>query len=164
EPKGSAVAFHYRSAQDRVDARRRLDAALDTARRLGLLDPFRIMEGRLLLDVQPAEAGAKGEATDRLIEEVTAASALVIGDDRADAEAFEALAGARSAGRLEGSLAVGVRHPHPLPPEVEAAADLVVDGVPEAIALLSALAARLEGEGPPGRAEERADPAAGPAT
>ena len=88
ERKGSSVAFHYRGAPDVEDAGRRVLAAVER------LDPDGILErypGRRILELRPLGATAKGEAMRRLLDELRPAAALMLGDDRSDAEAFRAL-------------------------------------------------------------------------
>ena len=77
--------------------------------------------------------------------------ALVVGDDRADAEAFEVVARERTEGRLAASLLLGVRGAREVPSELLAAADFILPE-PEATALvLRALARALEAEDRAGR-------------
>jgi trehalose 6-phosphate phosphatase len=66
--------------------------------------------------------------------------AVYVGDDNTDLDAFEALRRLTADGRLDGGLCVGVRSDE-TPPELEAQADLLVDGPPGVRTLLSALAA-----------------------
>jgi len=66
--------------------------------------------------------------------------AVYVGDDNTDLDAFEALRRLAADGRLDTSLCVGVRSDE-TPPELEAQADLLVDGPPGVRTLLSALAA-----------------------
>jgi hypothetical protein len=67
-----------------------------------------------------------------------------MGDDRGDAEGFLVLREARASGRLA-ALSVGVRDRVATPPEVIAAADVMLPSPRSAARLLSALAIRLEG-------------------
>lgn len=150
EPKGPSVAFHFRAADDAPAARARILAALDDAAAAlpaTLRGPrFRRVEGRRIVEMRPEEAGAKGEAVMRLLRWHRSTAALVIGDDRADAEAFEVVARERAEGRLAGSLLLGVHGAREVPPELLAAADFILPE-PEATAVvLRALARALEAE------------------
>ncbi len=144
EDKGPAVAFHYRSAPDPAAALAALDAAIARVANGGLAAGFRRLDGRLVVELQPEGTIDKGEAVARLIAELRPAAVLVLGDDRSDALAFGVVREARRSGRLTGGLAVAVEGGREVPPEVAAAADLVVPRPRDAARLLARLAARLE--------------------
>ena len=114
-PRDPSVAFHFRAADDAPAARAPILAALDDATAslpLGLRGPrFQRWEGRRIVELRPQEAGAKGEAVARLLRRHGSTAALVIGDDRSDAEAFAVVAREREAGRLAACLLLGVRGP-----------------------------------------------------
>ena len=105
---------------------------------------FEPLHGRRILEMRPAGAGAKGQAVARLLNEVRPAGVIVLGDDRSDAEAFAKVAAARDEGRVTGALAVAVHAADEAPPEVAAAADLVLASPREASRLLAILASELE--------------------
>ncbi len=155
EPKGSSVAFHFRAADDAPAARARILAALDDAAAAlpsALRRPrFRRWEGRRIVELRPEEAGAKGEAVARLLKRHGSSTALVIGDDRSDAEAFAAVARERIAGRLAASLLLGVRGPRESPAELLATADVILPEPASTAIVLRALALALETEGRPAR-------------
>jgi trehalose 6-phosphate phosphatase len=148
EHKGPSVAFHYRAAPDPAAAREVLDGAIaaalagEAAAASGALERI---DGRRVVEFRPRGAGGKGASLERLLERERPGSVLVLGDDRSDAEAFEALRRARAAGEVEG-LVVGVHGASETPPEVVAASDVILPGPAEAAALLSALAGLLERE------------------
>ena len=150
EPKGPSVAFHYRAADDAEEARAAVLAALVDAHAdlpAELRKPaFVRVEGRRILELRPAESPMKGAALERLIERHRPRGALVLGDDRSDAEAFSAIAAARAAGRLERALAIGVTSRSETPPELVATADHVLPGPAASAVVLRALAAALERE------------------
>lgn len=150
EPKGASVAFHFRAADDLVAARARILAAIATAGAAlppALRGPrFRHFEGRRIVELRPEEAGAKGEAVARLLERHGSTAALVIGDDRSDAEAFMHVAGERRAGRLAASLLLGVRGARETPVELVAAADVILPEPAASAIVLRALARALEAE------------------
>lgn len=153
EPKGPSVAFHFRAAADASAARARILAALDDAE--AALPPelggprFRQVQGRRIVELRPEEAGAKGETVARLLARHASTAALVIGDDRADAEAFGVVARERAAGRLAASLLVGVRGVRETPPELLAAADVMLPEPAATAVVLRALARALEAEDRP---------------
>lgn len=155
EPKGPSVAFHFRAADDVVAARARVLAALDDAG--AALPPtlrgsrFRHTEGRRIVEVRPEDAGAKGEAVTRLLERHGSTAALVIGDDRSDADAFAVVARERDAGRLAASLLLGVHGAAETPPELLAAANVILPEPAASAVVLRALARALEAEDHAGR-------------
>jgi trehalose 6-phosphate phosphatase len=139
ERKPPAVAFHYRQAPDVASAGRQVTQVVDE------LDPseaFVRFPGRRVLELRPPGAAAKGDALRSLVEEVRPATTLVLGDDRSDALAFEALRELRDGGVTDG-LSVAVQAHAEAPVEVAAAADIVLASPVEAARLLSALARRL---------------------
>ena len=145
EEKGPSIAFHWRGAPDEDEAARLVEnavaAALADAAGTATFEP---LHGRRILEMRPAGAGAKGQAVARLLNEVRPAGVIVLGDDRSDAEAFAKVAAARDEGRVTGALAVAVHAADEAPPEVAAAADLVLASPREASRLLAILASELE--------------------
>jgi trehalose 6-phosphate phosphatase len=77
---------------------------------------------------------------DRLLEGSAVTSAVYVGDDSTDIDAFESLRRRATEGQLENALCVGVRSDE-TPAELEAQADVLVDGPVGVRTLLSALAA-----------------------
>lgn len=144
EDKGPAVAFHYRTAADHRAALAALDAAIARAAETGVTRGFRRLDGRLVVEFQPEGTIDKGEAVGRLIETLRPSAAVVLGDDRSDALAFAVIREARRSGRLGGALAVAVEGGREVPPEVRAAADLVVPRPLDAARFLAELGRRLE--------------------
>ncbi len=150
EPKGPSVAFHFRAADDLAAARARVLDAIAVA--LAGLSPaqrdsrFRLFEGRRIVELRPEHAGAKGDAVARLLERHASTAALVIGDDRTDAEAFTAVTAARDGGRLAASLLLGVRRGLETPAELLAAADVILPEPAASAIVLHALARALEAE------------------
>jgi hypothetical protein len=109
------------------------------------------VEGRRIVELRPEEAGAKGEAVARLLERHGSTAALVIGDDRSDAEAFAAVARERDAGRLAASLLLGVRGVRETPVELLAVADLILPAPAASAVVLRTLSRALEAEDRAGR-------------
>ena len=125
ENKGLSVSFHYRGALDEAAARRELEEVAAAARAAGLEARF----GRKVLELLPPIEANKGTAIRRLLGERELRRALYAGDDTTDLDAFKALYGLELAVRVAVASAEG-------PPELRAAADLVV---PSPAALLDLL-------------------------
>ncbi len=122
EDKQYAVAVHTRRVADPERWAAPIDqAARQVADRHGL----EVVPGKLVWELRPAVRSDKGDAVRRVVAESQARSVVVIGDDLGDLAAFAA------AGQLaaEGhdALRVAVRSAE-APPELLAAADLVVEG------------------------------------
>ena len=150
EPKGPSVAFHFRAAGNLAAARARVLDAIAVA--LAVQPPaqrnprFRLFEGRRIVELRPEHAGAKGDAVTRLLDRHASTAALVIGDDRSDAEAFTVVTAARDAGRLAACLLLGVRRGQETPTELVAAADMMLPAPAASAIVLRALARALEAE------------------
>jgi trehalose 6-phosphate phosphatase len=136
EDKGVSVSFHYRGAPDEAAAEA---AVRDLAQRAGEAG-FATHWGRKVLEVRPPVQLHKGLGIDRLLEKANVDVALYAGDDLTDIDAFRALRTAASEGRLREVICLGVRSDE-TPPELEEAADLLVDGPPGVRSVLELLAA-----------------------
>lgn len=136
EDKGRAVAVHTRRADDPQAAFEALRGPLtDLATRHGLI----VEPGRLVLELRPPGMD-KGVALLEYVREAGAGCVLYAGDDLGDLPAFAAVDKLRSDGVpgllvCSGSTEVT---------ELAERADLVVDGAAGVVALLRALAARME--------------------
>ncbi len=146
EDKGPSVAFHYRAAPDPEAAEGEIGDAIATHQRTHGDAGLERYDGRRIVEFRPAGAGGKGAAVARLLERERPAAAIVLGDDRSDAEAFRVIAAARRAGELAAGLSLAVHGSHETPLEVVEAADLLVATPHDAARALSALAGALEGE------------------
>jgi trehalose 6-phosphate phosphatase len=136
EDKDVIRAYHWRGAPDEAAAE---SAVRDLAARAEA-DGFVVHWGRKVLEVRPPVALNKGRGVQRLLEGTAITSAAYVGDDMTDLDAFEALRRLAGEGRLEKTLCVGVRSDE-TPAELEAQADVLVDGPVGVRTLLSALAA-----------------------
>jgi len=136
EDKGPIVAFHWRGAPDEEAARAAVDAIAQRAQAAGL----RTHWGRKVLEVRPPVKIDKGSGILRLLNEVGPEidSALYVGDDTTDIDAFRALGSLVEEGRLERALRVGVQSDEG-PSEINDEADFVVDGTQGVRELLSLL-------------------------
>jgi trehalose 6-phosphate phosphatase len=119
EDKRYAVGVHTRRVADPDGWAGPIDqAARQIAERHGL----EVVPGKLVWELRPAVASDKGHAVGKVVAESGAGSVVVAGDDRGDLPAFAA-----AAALGQGSLRVAVRSSE-APPELLAAADLVVEG------------------------------------
>lgn len=130
EDKGLTLSYHFREAPDEAEARAELEAIARRAAAEGLVPRW----GRKVLEIRPAVETDKGTAVQTLIRQAGARRALYAGDDTTDLDAFAGLADAR----LEHFVRVAVSSDE-APPELVAAADLVVAGPAELAALLTRL-------------------------
>jgi trehalose-phosphatase len=148
ERKGASVAFHVRQADDIPAARAEVFVAIAAVEdRLGLVDHgLRPYRGRSVVDLRPGDAGGKREAVERLIARHRPGAVVSFGDDLSDADAFDAVLGARDAGPVVG-LTIAVHGRLAAPPDVLERADLVVASAGDVGRLLARLARRLESEG-----------------
>jgi trehalose 6-phosphate phosphatase len=82
EDKGPSLAIHYRLARSRAAVRRQiLIAAAD-------LPDTRIVEGKMVVNILPADASDKGTALVRLRKNLHCESAIYLGDDENDEDVF----------------------------------------------------------------------------
>jgi len=128
EDKGLSAALHYRDAEDEAAAKDALDEIAAKARAEGFVTRY----GRKVLEVLPPLAANKGTAVQRLLADRGLRRALYAGDDTTDLDAFRALDG------LEVALRIAVASQEG-PPQLRTAADLVVEGPPELLAVLKGL-------------------------
>ncbi len=147
EHKGPSVAFHFRQAPDPVAARARVLAALRAADEDSTVPPHGLVafEGRRVIELRPADAGGKGVAIERLLEQERPGAVLVLGDDRTDAEAFRVVGAGRAAGRIA-ALALAVLGARETPPEILETADALLATPHEAARVLSLMARLVERE------------------
>lgn len=136
EDKDLILAYHWRGAPNEDAAEQHLHALADRATATGLA----IHWGRKVLEIRPPVPIDKGRGVEFLLRDAGLLAAVYVGDDRTDLDAFAGLRRLVSQERLELALCVGVRSDE-TPPELRAAADLLVDGPPGVRAILAALAA-----------------------
>lgn len=137
EPKGVTASIHVRGTADPAAAERAvLDAVAEPAAAHGL----RVTRGKLVVELRPPVAVDKGVAVSGLIEEARLRSALYLGDDRTDIDAFRALRRLRALGRCDG-IAVAVLHAE-APPDLAAEADITLSSVERVPAFLRWLVAQ----------------------
>ncbi len=134
ENKGLTASVHYRLAADPAAAGSGAGAVLE---RLASMHGLRLTSGRMVWEIRPPLQADKGTAVRRLIAEYHLRGAIFCGDDRTDVDAFTVLSDLRSAGTCE-TLNVGVAAAE-TPREVQAGADVLVEGVSGMERLLQAL-------------------------
>jgi trehalose 6-phosphate phosphatase len=83
EDKRYSLSVHYRGARDPIDAEVKLKELLAS-----LQPPARIVSGKFVFNVVPQDGADKGSALVQLIRESGARSALYVGDDVTDEDAF----------------------------------------------------------------------------
>jgi trehalose 6-phosphate phosphatase len=138
EPKGAAAAVHFRALEDPKEAER------VSAGRLAVIAAtydLEVIPGKRILELAPAGRPRKGGAVERIARDRDLEAVLFAGDDVGDLDAFAALDRLRACGLW--TCAVAARGPD-TPPEVAAAADLVVDGPMGMAAFLAQIADELD--------------------
>jgi trehalose 6-phosphate phosphatase len=138
EPKGAAAAVHFRGLEDPEAAEA---ASVGPLAAIAAAHGLEIVPGKRILELTPAGRPRKGGALERIARERGLHGLLFAGDDVGDLDAFAALGRLRASGVWTcGVVARGKE----TPPEVEAAADVVVDGPPGIAALLGSIADELD--------------------
>jgi trehalose 6-phosphate phosphatase len=133
EDKEYAVAVHTRRVPDHEQWAERIDrTAREIAERYGL----ELIPGKLVWELRPSVRSDKGDAVRRVVDESGARCVVVVGDDLGDLPAFAAVAELAAAGH--DVLRVAVRSEE-APPQLLAAADLVVQGPEEVLDFLRRL-------------------------
>jgi len=136
EDKCAIAAYHWRGAPDEDAAEAALREIAERAEATGLKTHW----GRKVLEIRPPVQMDKGRGVRRLLDGRGLAIALYVGDDLTDLDAFAGLRDLVSEQRLGSALCVGVRSDE-TPAQLEASADLLVDGPRGVRELLTALAA-----------------------
>ena len=133
EDKEVSLSVHYRNAPEPDAARAEILAFLDAN-----AADMAVREGKMIVEVRPPVALSKGEAARSFIRRERIASALLLGDDRSDAEAFAVVRAMRGAGEVHAACAAV--SPRDAPPELLASADYVLEDPASAARLLAWLA------------------------
>ena len=136
EDKSFIAAYHWRGAPDEDAAEDALRGIAERAEATGLKTHW----GRKVLEIRPPVQMDKGRGVRRLLDGRDLAIGLYVGDDLTDLDAFAGLRGLVSEQRLGAALCAGVRSDE-TPAQLEASADLLVDGTRGVRELLTALAA-----------------------
>jgi trehalose 6-phosphate phosphatase len=134
EDKAEITAFHWRGAPDEEAAEAAVRALAERAEAEDLIPHW----GRKVLEVRPSVEVDKGKGIRRLLRGGETDSAIYVGDDTTDLDAFRGLRALVDEGRLSTAVCVGVRSDE-TPPALEQEADLLVDGPPGVRSVLEAL-------------------------
>ncbi len=137
EPKGAAVAVHFRALADPDGA---MASAAGPLTAVAAAYGLELIPGKAILELMPVGAPRKGDAVGWLVEQHALEAVLFAGDDVGDLDAFAALQRLRAEGRWTCAVAAG--GPDVSPAVIEAA-DLVVEGPAGVVALLGAIDAAL---------------------
>lgn len=124
ENKGVTASIHYRRAADPEATRRAIHRALDPLARRHRL---RVTEGRMVIELRPPVEHDKGTSVRALVRQYALASALYLGDDRTDEDAFHALRALRREGVCLG-VAIAIAHAE-APASLLASADLTLASI-----------------------------------
>ncbi len=137
EEKGPIVALHWRRVADPLAAQARAEELGRRAVAAGL----RSGTGRAVLELRPALELTKGDGVEALLRATPRARhVLFAGDDVTDLDAFSRLRALVVEGTLDSATLVAVSGPD-APPQVAAAADLVLGTPADLGAFLTAIAA-----------------------
>jgi trehalose 6-phosphate phosphatase len=141
EDKQAIAAFHWRGAPDEQIAAALVREVAQRAEEEG----FAVHWGRKVLEVRPPVALDKGLGVTALLQSAAdrengspVSSALYVGDDSTDIDAFRALRALLEAGTLSFAVCVAVDSEE-TPPELAEQADLIIDGESGVRRLLQAL-------------------------
>jgi trehalose 6-phosphate phosphatase len=141
EDKEAIAAFHWRGAPDEQAAAGLVREIAERAESEG----FAVHWGRMVLEVRPPIALDKGLGVSALLQSAVdhdngtpIKSALYVGDDSTDLDAFRALRVLVDEGTLELAVRVAVGSDE-TPPELAEQADLIIDGQSGVRGLLQAL-------------------------
>ncbi len=131
EDKVYSGSIHYRLAPDPGAVREALGPILDEiAREYG----FWVSDGKMVFELRPGEAINKGSAVRRIIHDRQLRSAVFLGDDVTDADAFRVLRELREEPDLE-TLAIGVLTLDTDPRVIETS-DYLLDGVDDVVSMM----------------------------
>ena len=128
EDKGIALAIHYRNCLDRQQARQSILKQVEGSRSA---KGFKIVEGKMVVELRPPVEVNKGSAVKDLIRDYRLCGGLYLGDDASDIDAFRVV-------HRDGFAAVGVLGDE-TPDEVVREADYTLDGVSEVARFLKRL-------------------------
>ncbi|HSH77074.1 MAG TPA: trehalose-phosphatase, partial [Herpetosiphonaceae bacterium] len=141
EDKGITLAIHYRLAPDVRHTHHALRRLIEpVAAREGL----EVIEGRKVIEVRPPVDVNKGTALASLAREHQLAAVVFLGDDITDLDAMHELQRLRNQEGIA-ALNIGVAS-NEGPAALHKVADVMLAGVDDVIALLAALADKLESE------------------
>ena len=142
EPKGAAVAVHFRGVDDPLTAALAAEPALAAVAEVNGLE---LLGGKRILELLPGDRPRKGDAVERIARERALGSVVYCGDDVGDLDAFAALVRLRASGVWTcGVVSQGAETPS----AVVDAADLAVPGPPGVVSLLTSVADAIDASAP----------------
>jgi trehalose 6-phosphate phosphatase len=136
EDKEAIAALHWRGTPDEDEALAAIEDVAEAAEAAGFVTHW----GRKVLEIRPPVRIDKGAGIVGLLRDTDLAAALYAGDDVTDLDAFRGLGELVEMGSLGTAIRVGVRSDEG-PPELEEAADVMVEGPVGVRELLRALLA-----------------------
>ncbi len=136
EDKEAIAALHWRDVPDEEEAEAAIRDVAAAAEQAG----FNAHWGRKVLEIRPPVRIDKGAGIVSMLRDTELAAALYVGDDTTDLDAFRGLGELVESGRLGQALRIGVRSDEG-PAELEAEADVMVEGTDGVRDLLRALLA-----------------------
>lgn len=104
EDKGPSLTFHYRQSDDRVAVRTAIDAFVGEN---PIAKGLKRAEGKMAIELRPPLDVSKGTVVELTVAELELETALVLGDDVTDVDAFLTVQRLREAGKVAGA-AIGV--------------------------------------------------------
>lgn len=134
EDKGPIAALHWRGAPDEEAALAAVRRVDEQARGAG----FATHWGRKVLEIRPPVPIDKGRGVSWLLRGSDVDTALYVGDDLTDVDAFRGLRALAEDGSLAHAVCIGVRSDE-TPPELDSEVDAFVDGPAGVRGLLQAL-------------------------
>jgi len=134
EDKDAIAAFHWRGAPDEHAAQAAAAEIARDAEAQGLA----VHWGRKVLEIRPPVHLDKGLGVAALLRDRPVATAVYVGDDTTDLDAFRGLRALARTSQLRYTLCVAVDSDE-TPPELASEADLIVDAAPGVRELLEAL-------------------------
>lgn len=136
EDKGVSVSLHHREAPDQAGAEAFLAGPVAGA---AVSAGLRVRHGRMVVEVLPDVDVDKGTVVRQIIQVCGARTALYVGDDRTDMDAWRALHDLQTIGVLDHAHCVVADQPE-VESAVRAAADVAVSGTGGVLRLLHQLA------------------------
>ncbi len=134
EDKEAIAALHWRGVPDEEGAQ----GAVEDVARMAEDAGFTTHWGRKVLEIRPPVRIDKGAGVVSLLRDAGMATAVYVGDDRTDLDAFRGLGELVAEGRLRTAVRVGVASGEE-PAELREAADHMVEGTDGVRELLTAL-------------------------
>lgn len=144
EDKGAIAAIHYRLSPNPELAEK---AILDTVNVIPEIEELHLRRGKRVIEILPPLEVDKGTAIRDLITEYHLNSALYLGDDRTDSDAFRAIHAQSNSPHFQG-YAIAVTNPE-MPENLIREADFTVNGVTDVERFLRWLYQNVAGRGGP---------------